>query len=122
MRLIDQLLEHPLFEERPVDQVFEPLGFDVHLGTQDPPLDPDDDKEAFESFARDPDAYIQSLPFAIPEGYTDMGRRETEDEIVMLAVKPISSLAELLLAQEEAAESMAAIARERRRQVEGGEH
>lgn len=118
MRLIDHLTSHPLLEERPVRQVFEPLGFDVHLETQDPPVDPHGDKEAFERFARDPVAYMESLPFDIPDGYTDMGRWETEDEIVMLAVKPTTALAELLLAQEETAEPLAAIAGERRRQVE----
>ena len=118
MRLIDQLLEHPLFEERCVKRILEPLGFEVHVECQETP-DRDEEPENTERFEASPEAYMAALTFEVPEGFTELARFDTEDcEIVMVSVKPITALAELLLAQEETADPLAAIAGERRRQVE----
>ncbi|MCK2042521.1 hypothetical protein KZO83_07440 [Chromohalobacter sp. TMW 2.2308] len=118
MRLIDQLLEHPLFEEQCVKRILEPLGFEVHVECQETP-DRDEEPENTERFEASPEAYMAALTFEVPEGFTELARFDTEDcEIVMVAVKPTTALAELLLAQEETATPLAAIATERRRQVE----
>lgn len=120
MRLIDLLTQHPLLDtELPIDDVYKPLGFELHTECHEPPIDPEDiDHEAFESYGRSPDAYIASLSFEVPAGFVEVDRYENEEAIVLLALKPLTPLAELLLAQEETAAQLAAIAHERRRQVE----
>ncbi|WFF40423.1 hypothetical protein EVC62_02300 [Salinicola endophyticus] len=120
MRLIDLLTQHPLLDiELPIRDIFGPLGFEVHIECHEPPIAPEDlGHEAFETYARSPDAYIASLSFEVPDGFVEVCRFENEDAIVLLALKPLTALAELLLAQEETGEALAALARERRRQVE----
>ncbi|WP_198651174.1 hypothetical protein [Salinicola sp. CPA57] len=119
MRLIEIVYSHRLFDERLPREIFGPLGFDVHTECHEPPIDPEDiDQEAFETYARSPDSYIASLPFEVPAGFGEAVRYESEDCTVLLALKPLTPLAELLLAQEETAAPLAAIAHERRRQVE----
>ena len=98
MRLIDQLTNHPLLEERPIKHVFEPLGFEIHIETHEVP-DPDDEPKEHERYLSDIDGYMDSLPFKQPQGFTGLGRWESEDgHIVMLAVKPTTALAEALMA------------------------
>lgn len=98
MRLIDQLTSHPLLEERPVKGVFEPMGFEVHIETHEVP-DPDFEPKEHERYLFDIDAYMDSLPFNQPRGFTGLGRWESENgDIVMLAVKPTTALAEALMA------------------------
>ncbi|SDF71990.1 hypothetical protein SAMN05216571_101372 [Onishia taeanensis] len=98
MRLIDQLTNHPLLEERPVKDIFEPMGFEVYLDVVYEP-DPDEQPEESERYLADIEAYIDVLPFAPPEGFAELGRWSNEDaEIVMLAVKPTTPLAEALMA------------------------
>lgn len=120
MRLIDLLTQHPLLDtELPVTKIYEPLGFEAYINTHEPPLYPEDEcQEAFEQYAKDPQSYIDGLAFQPLEGFVEVARFENEDAIVLLALKPLTPLAELLLAQEETAAPLAAVARERRRQVE----
>lgn len=120
MRLIDLLTQHPLLDtELPVGEIYQPLGFEMHIETHEPPIDPEDiDQAAFDHYWRDQESYIDSLAFAPPDGFVEVGRYENEDAIVLLALKPLTALAELLLSQEETGEALAALARERRRQVE----
>ncbi|MDR5867973.1 hypothetical protein [Halomonas koreensis] len=118
MRLIDQLTNHPLLEERPVKFIFEPMGFEVHVEVVEEP-DPDEQPEESERYLADIEAYIDALPFVPPQGFTELGRWSNEDsEIVMLAVKPTTPLANLLMLSVDGAPTIAAIANERRRQVE----
>lgn len=127
MRLIDQLMQHPLLVERSIPQVLEPMGFEVHIRAVEAPVDEDEEPENHEAFMRDPAAYMDSLPFEVPEGFVELGRFDTEDsEIVFLAVRPTTPLAGMLLApaDEEAVlvagpgvASLGALADERQRQV-----
>lgn len=98
MRLIDQLTNHPLLEERPVKDIFEPMGFETHLHIVEEP-DPDEQPEESERYLADVEAYMDALPFDVPAGFTELGRWGNEDsEIVMLAVKPSTPLAQALMA------------------------
>lgn len=98
MRLIDQLTNHPLLEERPVKHIFEPMGFEVHIETVEEP-DPDEQPKESERYLADVEGYMNALPFDVPAGFTELGRWGTEDaEIVMLAVKPTTQLAKALMA------------------------
>ncbi|WP_280564928.1 hypothetical protein [Chromohalobacter sp. 48-RD10] len=120
MRLIDQLLSHPLFEEQCIKRILEPLGFEVHAEFQETP-DRDEEPENTERFEASPEAYMAAISFKVPDGFTELTRFDTEDcEIVMVAVKPANALAEILMAREETVEPLATIARERRHQDEGG--
>ncbi|WP_342594553.1 hypothetical protein AAGT95_16840 [Salinicola lusitanus] len=119
MRLIEIVYCHRLFDERLPREIFEPLGFKVYTECLDPPIHPEDiDEEFFECYLRNPQTYIDSLPFEVPAGFVEVDRYENEEAIVLLALKPTSAIAELLLAQIETGEALAALARERRRQVE----
>ncbi|MDN3525673.1 hypothetical protein QWY79_10400 [Halomonas sabkhae] len=98
MRLIDQLLDHPLLEERPVKRILEPLGFHVHIETLDIP-DQDEEPEDAERFGADPNAFMAAIAFEVPVGFTELDRFDNEDgEIVMLAVKPNSQMAASMMA------------------------
>ncbi|MBB3142226.1 hypothetical protein [Halomonas organivorans] len=97
MRLIDQLTAHPLLDERPIKHVLEPMGFEVHVESVESPC-PDDMPEEHQRFTEDPDAYLEGLDFDVPDGFTELGRWETEEaEIVLLAVKPATALALALM-------------------------
>lgn len=98
MRLIDHVTAHPLLDERPVKEVLEPLGFDIHIETLETP-DQDEEREDAERFEADPEAFMAAIDFKPPEGFTELARFDTEDsEIVMLAVKPTTPLAQALMA------------------------
>ncbi|KAA0017133.1 hypothetical protein F0A16_14100 [Salinicola corii] len=119
MRLIEIVYNHAQFDELAPERIFAPLGLEVHTECHEPPLDEEDEGlEAFDHYARDPQGYIDALSFQLPAGFVEVARYENEDNIVLLALKPLTPLAELLLAQEETGEALAAVARERRRQVD----
>lgn len=98
MRLIDQLTNHPLLEEHPVKDVFEPMGFEIHTNVVEEP-NPDEQPEESDRYLADVETYMGALPFNMPEGFAELGRWSNEDsEIVMLAVKPTTPLAQALMA------------------------
>ncbi|MBB3142788.1 hypothetical protein [Halomonas organivorans] len=104
MRLIDHVTAHPLLDERPVKDVLEPLGFDIHIETLETP-DQDEEREDAERFEADPEAFMAGMEFSVPEGFTELARFDTEDcEIVMLAVKPVTAVALALMAPVDEAE------------------
>lgn len=93
-----QLLDHPLFDERPTREVLEPFGFQVNIETVEPPIDPAFDKaEDLEAYANDPVAYIAGLSFEHPAGFTEIHRNENEDDIFSVAVRAKTVFAQLLL-------------------------
>lgn len=94
-----QLLDHPLFEERPFKHILEPFGFEISVGTIEPPIDPAvDDPAAIDAYANDPETYIAGLSFEHPQGFTEIDRGENEDgEIYSLAVRAKTVFAQLLL-------------------------
>ncbi|MBR9770001.1 MAG: hypothetical protein GYB54_02595 [Gammaproteobacteria bacterium] len=101
MRLIDELIAHPLFEERPAKAVLEPLGFSIHAVFQEVP-DEDEEPEDAERFRADPVGFMSQVLFEVPEGFAELARFDTEDcEIVLLAVKPTTPLAHALMAPAE---------------------
>lgn len=112
MRLIEIVYSHAQFDELPPERIFAPLGLEVYTECHEHPEDDPNDH------INDMTAFIDNLPFDPPAGFVEVDRYENEDNIVLLALKPLTPLAELLLAQEETGEALAAIARERRRQVE----
>ncbi|MBZ9574641.1 hypothetical protein [Modicisalibacter sp. MOD 31.J] len=117
MRLIDELIQHPLLEERNIHQVLEPMGFVVHIQSEETPDEYEEPKK-HEAFTRDPSAYMYSLHFEVPDGFIEIGRFDTEDsDIVFLAVKPTTSLARLLLAPACGAGSLGSLVDERQRQM-----
>lgn len=93
-----QLLDHPLFEERPLKDVLEPFGFEVNIETVEPPIDPAlDNAEDVDAYANDPLAYIAGLNFEHPAGFTEIHRNENEDDIFSVAVRAKAVFAQLLL-------------------------
>ncbi|WP_136247966.1 hypothetical protein [Halomonas borealis] len=87
--------------------IFEPMGFEVHVEIAEEP-DPDEQPEESERFLADIEAYMDALPFSVPEGFTELDRWSNEDsEIVMLAVKPTTALARALMAEVDEAEVQA---------------
>ncbi|SHK37121.1 hypothetical protein [Halomonas caseinilytica] len=93
-----QLLDHPLFEERPLKDVLEPFGFEVNIETVEPPIDPAlDNAEDVDAYANDPLAYIAGLSFEHPTGFTEIHRNENEDDIFSVAVRAKTVFAQLLL-------------------------
>lgn len=93
-----QLLDHPLFEERPLKDVLEPFGFEVNIETVEPPIDPAlDNAEDVDAYANDPLAYIARLNFEHPAGFTEIHRNENEDDIFSVAVRAKTVFAQLLL-------------------------
>ncbi|MFW6345836.1 MAG: hypothetical protein ACOC0M_05860 [Halomonas sp.] len=98
-----QLLDHPLFEERPIREVLAPFGFEVSVETIEPPVDPAiDDDLAVDAYAEDPQAYIDSLNFQHPLGFTEICRGEDEDNIFSVAVMAKTVFAQLLLCADSA--------------------
>ncbi|WIX34115.1 hypothetical protein QO259_05490 [Salinicola sp. JS01] len=112
MRLIEIVYNHARFDELPPERIFAPLGLEVHTECHEHP------EVSLNDTSLDIASFISSLPFTPPAGFVEVARYDTEDAIVLLALKPLTALAELLLAQEETGEALAALARERRRQVE----
>lgn len=93
-----QLLAHPMFEERPIKDVLEPFGFEVRVETTEPPVDPAfDDDLSVDAYASDPQAYIDSLNFQHPLGFTEIVRGEDENDIFSVAVRAKTVFAQLLL-------------------------
>ncbi|MBB3192086.1 hypothetical protein [Halomonas cerina] len=94
-----QLFDHPLFEERPINEVIEPFGFEVNIHAIEAPIDPAvDDDDVVDAFANDPQAYIASLEFPHPAGFTEVYRDENEDgDIISVAVRAKTVFAQLLL-------------------------
>lgn len=94
-----QLLDHPLFEERAIREVLEPFGFQVNIESDEPPIDPAvDDPAAIDAYAEDPQAYIDSLEFTHPAGFTEVYRDEAEDgDIISVSVRAKTVFAQLLL-------------------------
>ncbi|XKE45714.1 hypothetical protein LG302_00815 [Halomonas organivorans] len=92
------LLDHPLFEERPVREVLEPFGFEVSVDAIEPPIDPAiDDDQAVDAYAENPQAYIDSINFQHPAGFTEIFRGEDENDIFSVAVRAKTVFAQLLL-------------------------
>lgn len=93
-----QIFEHPYFEERPVKDILEPFGFEVHLNTHELPIDELDTDEDCSLYSTDPSAYIEQLENTSPAGYTEIARFETEDaDIVFVSVRPKTLFAMSLL-------------------------
>lgn len=93
-----QLLDHPLFEERPIREVLEPFGFEVSVDAIEPPIDPAiDDEQAVDAYAESPQAYINSINFQHPAGFTEIIRGEDENDIFSVAVRAKTVFAQLLL-------------------------
>lgn len=93
---IHQIFEHPYFEERPVKDILEPFGFEVHTVTHELPSDLDggDDYARYEA---EPDTYIDQLDNTAPAGYTEIYRAENEDGILIVSVRAKTVFAQLLL-------------------------
>ncbi|MCK0743599.1 hypothetical protein [Chromohalobacter nigrandesensis] len=94
-----QLLNHPLFEERPFKDVLEPFGFELSIKITEPPIDPEiDSAQDIEAYDRNADAYIDSLSFDHRADFTEIYRGENEDgDIVSVAVRAKHVFAQLLL-------------------------
>ncbi|OBX35629.1 hypothetical protein A8U91_04703 [Halomonas elongata] len=93
-----QLLDHPLLEERPLKDVLEPFGFEVSVDAIEPPIDPAiDDEQAVDAYAESPQAYIDSINFQHPAGFTEIFRGEDENDIFSVAVRAKTVFAQLLL-------------------------
>lgn len=116
-----QLLDHPLFEDRPIRAILQPFGFEVSIEVTELPIDAAfDDEGDMNCYSNDPRAYIDSLNFQHPAGYTEVSRFETEDDIVSVAV-----FAQLLLCADSAfagpssplSDGYMAVWRERMRQI-----
>ncbi len=97
MRHNHQLLDHPLFEEKPIKEVLEPFGFEVDVQFHEPPCSIEQPDEA-DAYARDAMAYIDGLTFEHPHGYTEIYRGDNEDsEIFSVAVRAKTPFVEALL-------------------------
>lgn len=94
-----QLLDHPMFEEQPLQDILEPFGFEVSLRTTEPPIDlACDDPDAINNYAADPQAYIEGLAFQHPSGFTEIDRGENDEgDIYSVAVRAKTVFAQLLL-------------------------
>ncbi|NDL70536.1 hypothetical protein [Vreelandella alkaliphila] len=92
-----QLFDHPYFEERPVKDILEPFGFEVHFNTHELPIDALDTDEDCSLYSTDPSAYIEQLESTAPPGYTEIYRSENEDGILIVSVLPKTLFAQLLL-------------------------
>lgn len=92
-----QLLAHPLFEERPANEILEPFGFEVNVRSAELP-DEDENSEAFAQWSENGEAYIEALEHTPPAGFTEIARFETEDsDIVFVSVRAKTVFAQLLL-------------------------
>ncbi|MCE9664492.1 hypothetical protein LY622_13720 [Halomonas sp. M5N1S17] len=97
-----QLLDHPLFEERPIKETLEPFGFEVSVEFQELPC-PIEQPEEADAFGRDSMAYIDSLTFQHPAAFTEIYRGDNEDsEIFSVAVRAKTVFAQLLLCADSA--------------------
>lgn len=97
MRHNHLLLDHPLFEEKPIKEVLEPFGFEVDVQLHEPPCSMEQPEEA-DAYARDAMAYIDGLTFEHPTGFTEIYRGDNEDsEIFSVAVRAKHVFAQLLL-------------------------
>ncbi|TFH86626.1 hypothetical protein EQG41_11795 [Billgrantia azerbaijanica] len=122
-----QLLAHPLFDERPLREIFEPFGFEVSIKLTEPPIDPAcDDPADLDAYANDPQAYINGLAFEHPAGFTEVDRSENDEgDIYSVAVRAKTVFAQLLLCADSAfagtnhnsSASYLAVYRERMRQL-----
>lgn len=94
-----QLLDHPLFEERPIREVLEPFGFEINIHAIEAPCeDQGDDPDVIDAYAEDPRGYIDSLEFPHPAGFTEVYRAENEDgDIISVAVRAKHFFAQMLL-------------------------
>ncbi|MCH4563380.1 hypothetical protein MKP05_09585 [Halomonas sp. EGI 63088] len=122
-----QLLDHPLFDERPIRHVLEPFGFEINIHAIESPIDPAvDDEDVMDAYAADPRTYIDSLEFPHPAGFTEVYRDEDEDgDIISVAVRAKTVFAQLLLCADSSfagpnntsSASYIAVYRERMRQL-----
>lgn len=92
-----QIFEHPYFEERPVKDILEPFGFEVHLNTHELPIDAIDTDEDCSLYSTDPSAYIDQLENTAPSGYKEIARFENEDGILIVSVLAKTFFAQRLL-------------------------
>lgn len=94
-----QLFDHPMFEEQPLRDILAPFGFEVSVGTIEPPIDPIYDEAAdVDAYSNDPVAYINSLAFNHPEGFTEIDRGENDEgDIYSAAVRAKTAFAQALL-------------------------
>ncbi|SHL08490.1 hypothetical protein [Halomonas caseinilytica] len=94
-----QLLDHPMFDEQPLEEILKPFGFEVSLKLTEPPIDPVVDvPEAIDAYANNPNAYIDRLSFEHPNGFTEIDRSENDDgDIYSVAVRAKTVFAQLLL-------------------------
>lgn len=92
-----KLLAHPLFEERDVKEVLEPFGFEVNLHFDDAPC-AEQEPEAWSLFEKETAAYVDSIDYAPPTGFTELGRFVNEDsDITIISVRAKSDFACALL-------------------------
>ncbi|MFS8175009.1 hypothetical protein [Vreelandella titanicae] len=92
-----QIFEHPYFEERPVKDILEPFGFEVHHNTHELPIEELDTDEDCSLYSTDPSAYIDQLENTAPSGYKEIARFENEDGILIVSVLPKTLFAMYLL-------------------------
>ncbi|QFU01240.1 hypothetical protein FIU83_06270 [Halomonas sp. THAF5a] len=99
-----QLLDHPLFEEQPFQDILEPFGFEVSIKLIDPPIDPAcDDPAAIDAYANDSQAYIDGLTFEHPPGFSELDRSENDEgDLYSVAVRAKTVFAQLLLCADSA--------------------
>lgn len=94
---IHKLLAHPLFEEHDVKAVLEPFGFEVNLNFEDAPC-AEEEPEAWALFEKETDAYVDSVSYTPPPGFTEIGRFVNEDsDITIVSVRGKSYFACALL-------------------------
>ncbi|MGY4876475.1 hypothetical protein ACLUEY_01160 [Vreelandella aquamarina] len=94
---VHQIFEHPYFEERPVKDILEPFGFEVHLNTYELPIDGIDTDEDSSFYSADPSAYIAQLESTAPSGYIEIARFENENGALIVSVLPKTVFAMYLL-------------------------
>lgn len=90
--LIDTLLEHPLFEERPIREVLEPMGFVVEIQAVEYGELGGDHLEFDEI-----DKRLTAYAYRPPEGYLEVARWQGEDDCVIVSVRPTDAFSTLLL-------------------------